>query len=157
MSFTPGIDSNKINRMLDKYDNDEEIKKIIFSDEFFESKEDKETNIFIASALVKIMAFCADNYYGKDQCSKSCPVDCVLTENHHYDRIFRCTLCEKSSGKDYDKNMTREKVYKAFYSIFFNLEDECCPKCHICRCPFYIATGAFTCEEQLQGGIIYDY
>ena len=157
MSFTPRINANKINRILSKYNDEEEIKKIIFSDEFFENREDKDTNIFIVSALSRIMAFCANKYYSKNECSKECPVDCVLTNDHQLDRDFRCTLCVKSLGKDYDKNMTREKAYKAFHSIFFNLEDECGSKCHICRCPFYMATGVYKCEAQLGGANIYDY
>lgn len=160
MSFTPGINANKINKMLDKYDdkyeNIEEIQKIIFNDEFFENQEDKDTNILIASALTKIMAFCANKYYSKDGCSKDCPIDCIFTDDHRFDRGCKCTLCVKSLNKDYDKNMTRENAYKAFYSIFCNLEDECDSKCHICRCPFYMATGVFKCDEQIGNAIIYD-
>ena len=156
MSFTPEINADIINDIIEDNDIWDTMEDHIFDDVFFESQEDKDTVLFVLEIMNKVLAFCAQNYYSKDGCdTDNCPVNRVFSSSFGK---YKCDLCKKNRNKSCDKNMTNEKALKIWSNLMRTLISTVCKlRCHTCRCPFYVATGLknSSCYTQYTD-IIYD-
>lgn len=140
MSFTPNINGYMIDDIIEDNDMLDTIDEHIFDDIFFESQEDKDAVLFVVEIMNKILAFCAQNYYGEDGCdTDSCP---VCKEFSGICGTYKCNLCKKNRNKPCDTKMTNEKASRIWANLIDTLSSTVCEfKCHKCRCPFYVATG----------------